>query len=75
MASQFSEELNTQLPHVSFLGEHSKVLFELLTQFAQWGAKSDGDLLEMTFCFLEAGGYLVGIGPERHRLMQRVSSF
>jgi hypothetical protein len=29
----------------------------------------------MTFVFLEAGDYLVGIGPERHRLMQRMSNF
>ncbi len=71
----FSKELNTQLPQVSFLGEHSQCLVRAFNQFEQWGAKSDGDVVDMTLVFLEAGGYLVGIGPERHRLMQRVSGF
>jgi hypothetical protein len=71
----FSEKLNAQLPQVSFLGEHAENLVRAFNQFEQWSAKSDGDVLEMTIVFLEAGGYLVGIGPEHHRLIQRVSRF
>jgi hypothetical protein len=70
-----SQELNAQLPQVSFLGEDSQALIRAFNQFDAWGAQSDGDVVEMTFVFLEAGGYLVGIGAERDRLMQRVSRF
>lgn len=70
-----SKELNAQLPQVSFLAKDSQSLVRAFKQFEKWGAKSDGDVVEMTFVFLEAGGYLVGIGPEIHRLRQRVSRF
>lgn len=71
----FSKELGTRLPQVSLLAKDSESIVRAFKQFGQWGAKSDGDVVDMTFVFLDAGGYLVGIGPQIHGLTQRVSRF
>src|SRR5262245_25918113 len=62
------------LPSVWLLGAHQQPLVEAFEQFAAWTAATDDDAVDLSWVFLNSGGYLLTLAPEQTRLQQRLLS-
>jgi hypothetical protein len=59
--------LETPLPEISLVGVNREPLVKVFAEFGRWASSGDGDAVELTFIFLQDGGYLLLIERERTR--------
>jgi hypothetical protein len=59
--------LETPLPQISLVGFNGEPLAKAFAEFGRWASSGDGDAIELTFIFLQDGGYLLLIERERTR--------
>jgi hypothetical protein len=70
-----SESLGRSVPTITLVGRHPEQLIAAFLEFNAWVEASDGDALDIIFVFRKAGGYLLGLSPEKRRLEKRCMGY
>ena len=70
-----SAELHQQTFSVSLVAQHSEPIAKAFHEFHTWAEATDPDSVELTFLFLNSGGYTLAIAPQHSRLLRRCLGF
>ena len=70
-----SPELHQQTFTVSLVAQHPEPLAKAFQEFHAWAQATDPDSVELTFIFLNSGGYLLAITPQHSRFVRRCQGF
>ena len=70
-----SAELHQQTFAVSLVAQHPQPLASAFREFHAWAQATDPDSLELTFVFLNAGGYILALTPQHARFVRRCLGF
>lgn len=70
----YSEALHTTVPSVGLVGSNEERLTEAFREFQRWTAESQTEAVDLSFVFLNAGGYLMGISPRQEALRRALGS-
>lgn len=63
------------IPALTLVARHATPLTKAFEEFQRWTDSSDGDSVQLSFLFLNKGGYAIGISPEITRLRTRILGF
>ena len=74
-ATLHSPELHQQTFVVSLVAQHQEPLASAFREFHAWAQATDPDSLELTFLFLNAGGYILALTPQHSRFVRRCLGF
>jgi hypothetical protein len=72
---RWSNAVGAQLPEITVIAEDPDRLRRAFEEFARWASQSDGDALEVTIIFRDAGGYILALSPNLVRLESRCLGF
>jgi len=64
----YSKELQANVPYIGLVGSNGERLAEAFQEFQRWTSDSQTEAVNLTFVFLEEGGYLIGVGPRQDAL-------
>ena len=70
-----SAELHQETFTVSLVAQHPEPLAKAFQEFQAWAQATDPDSVELTFLFLNSGGYTLAITPQHSRFVRRCLGF
>lgn len=72
---EWCDELGVKLPSIGLAVRDANAVKQAFDEFERWGARQDGDVVDLALAFPSTTEYVLAVGPEAGRLHNRLTGY